>query len=77
MTQFGAERKMTQVEAERNMTQVGAERKMTQVGAGRFSVLGSFFDDFWLQFGWCTSPCASLGPVGCSWGVPDAPKCDF
>ena len=42
-----------------------------------FSVLVSFFDDFWLQFGWFTPSWASLGPVGCSRGVPDAPKSDF
>ena len=41
------------------------------------SVLVSFFDDFWLQFGWFTPSWASLGPVGCSRGVPDAPKSDF
>ena len=34
-------------------------------------------DDFGVQFGWFTLSWASLGPVGCSRGVPDAQKCDF
>ena len=37
----------------------------------------SFFDDFWVKFWWFTPSWASLGPVGCSRGVPDARKYDF